>query len=38
MAVAVRHDILERVPTGLYIAGAWREAGGGGTLPVEDPG
>jgi succinate-semialdehyde dehydrogenase/glutarate-semialdehyde dehydrogenase len=35
---APRHDIVERVPTGLYIGGAWREATGGGTLPVEDPG
>jgi succinate-semialdehyde dehydrogenase / glutarate-semialdehyde dehydrogenase len=35
---APRHDIVERVPTGLYIGGEWREATGGGTLPVEDPG
>jgi succinate-semialdehyde dehydrogenase / glutarate-semialdehyde dehydrogenase len=28
---------LDRVPTGLYIAGEWRPASGGGTLPVEDP-
>src|SRR5215208_5694204 len=26
------------VPRGLYIGGAWRDATGGGTLPVEDPG
>jgi succinate-semialdehyde dehydrogenase/glutarate-semialdehyde dehydrogenase len=32
------HDVVDGVPTGLYIAGAWREATGGGTLPVEDPG
>jgi succinate-semialdehyde dehydrogenase / glutarate-semialdehyde dehydrogenase len=29
--------VLERVPTGLLIGGEWRAAGGGGTLPVEDP-
>jgi succinate-semialdehyde dehydrogenase / glutarate-semialdehyde dehydrogenase len=29
--------VLERVPTGLFIGGEWREATGGGTLPVEDP-
>jgi succinate-semialdehyde dehydrogenase/glutarate-semialdehyde dehydrogenase len=29
--------VLEGVPTGLYIGGEWREATGGGTLPVEDP-
>jgi succinate-semialdehyde dehydrogenase/glutarate-semialdehyde dehydrogenase len=35
---APRQDVVGRVPTGLYIAGGWREATGGGTLPVEDPG
>jgi succinate-semialdehyde dehydrogenase / glutarate-semialdehyde dehydrogenase len=29
--------VLERVPTGLYIAGVWRAASAGGTLAVEDP-
>jgi succinate-semialdehyde dehydrogenase/glutarate-semialdehyde dehydrogenase len=29
--------VLEQVPTGLYIAGEWRSASGGGTLSVEDP-
>jgi succinate-semialdehyde dehydrogenase/glutarate-semialdehyde dehydrogenase len=29
--------LLQRVPTGLYIAGEWREATGGKTLAVEDP-
>jgi succinate-semialdehyde dehydrogenase / glutarate-semialdehyde dehydrogenase len=29
--------VLEAVPRELYIAGAWRAASGGGTLPVEDP-
>ena len=35
---APRTDVVERVPTGLYIGGEWRDATGGGTLPVEDPG
>jgi succinate-semialdehyde dehydrogenase/glutarate-semialdehyde dehydrogenase len=30
-------DVVGRVPTGLFIGGAWRPATGGGTLPVEDP-
>jgi succinate-semialdehyde dehydrogenase/glutarate-semialdehyde dehydrogenase len=38
MATVTTPDIVERVPTGLYIGGEWREATGGGTLPVEDPG
>jgi succinate-semialdehyde dehydrogenase / glutarate-semialdehyde dehydrogenase len=29
--------VLEHVPTGLFIAGEWRAASGGGTLTVEDP-
>ncbi|MDO8212502.1 NAD-dependent succinate-semialdehyde dehydrogenase [Conexibacter sp. CPCC 206217] len=29
--------LLQRVPTGLYIAGEWRAATGGRTLGVEDP-
>ena len=29
--------VLEQVPKNLYIAGEWRAATGGGTLPVEDP-
>jgi succinate-semialdehyde dehydrogenase/glutarate-semialdehyde dehydrogenase len=29
--------VLEQVPTQLYIAGAWRDASGAGTLAVEDP-
>jgi succinate-semialdehyde dehydrogenase/glutarate-semialdehyde dehydrogenase len=29
--------VLDRVPTQLYIGGEWRDATGGGTLPVEDP-
>jgi succinate-semialdehyde dehydrogenase / glutarate-semialdehyde dehydrogenase len=30
-------DVVGRVATGLYVGGAWREATGGRTLPVEDP-
>jgi succinate-semialdehyde dehydrogenase/glutarate-semialdehyde dehydrogenase len=30
-------EVLDRVPTQLYIGGEWRDATGGGTLPVEDP-
>ncbi|HEX4807182.1 MAG TPA: NAD-dependent succinate-semialdehyde dehydrogenase [Conexibacter sp.] len=29
--------VVERVPKGVYVAGAWRDATGGGTLAVEDP-
>jgi len=29
--------VVDKVPTGLYIAGQWRDATGGGTLAVEDP-
>ncbi|CAB4915748.1 unannotated protein [freshwater metagenome] len=29
--------VLDAVPTGLFIGGAWREATGGARLPVEDP-
>ena len=37
MSSAEQRAVLDRVPTDLYIAGAWRPASGGGTLPVEDP-
>ena len=30
-------DVVERVEKGLFIGGEWRDASGGGTLPVEDP-
>ena len=30
-------EVLEAVPTQLYIAGTWRDAAGGETLDVEDP-
>ena len=29
--------VLAKIPTGLHIAGEWRAASGGATLPVEDP-
>jgi succinate-semialdehyde dehydrogenase / glutarate-semialdehyde dehydrogenase len=31
------HEVVARVPKGLFVGGAWREATGGRTLPVEDP-
>jgi succinate-semialdehyde dehydrogenase/glutarate-semialdehyde dehydrogenase len=31
------HEVVERAPKGLFIGGEWRDATGGGTLPVEDP-
>jgi succinate-semialdehyde dehydrogenase/glutarate-semialdehyde dehydrogenase len=31
------HEVVARVPKGLFIGGAWREATDGRTLPVEDP-
>ena len=34
---APEREVLERVPTDLYIGGQWRPASGGGTLAVEDP-
>jgi succinate-semialdehyde dehydrogenase/glutarate-semialdehyde dehydrogenase len=34
---AAERAVLDQVPTRLYIGGEWREATGGGTLPVEDP-
>jgi len=34
---AREREVLERVPTDLYIAGHWRAASGGATLAVEDP-
>src|SRR5215217_6147372 len=30
-------DVVARVPKGLFVGGAWRDASGGGTLPVADP-
>ena len=30
-------QLLDSVPTGLYIDGQWREATGGATLDVQDP-
>jgi succinate-semialdehyde dehydrogenase / glutarate-semialdehyde dehydrogenase len=34
---ADRTQVLERVPTGVFIGGRWRDATGGGTFAVEDP-
>src|SRR5690348_9378641 len=31
------HEVVERVPKGLFVDGEWRDATGGGTLAVEDP-
>jgi len=33
----IESDVLNAVPKGLLIGGAWREASGGGVLAVEDP-
>jgi succinate-semialdehyde dehydrogenase / glutarate-semialdehyde dehydrogenase len=30
-------DVVAKVSKGLFVGGAWRDATGGGTLPVEDP-
>jgi succinate-semialdehyde dehydrogenase/glutarate-semialdehyde dehydrogenase len=30
-------DVVAKVPKALFVGGAWRDASGGGTLPVEDP-
>ncbi len=38
LAVATQEQtVLDAVPKQLYIGGEWRDAGEGGTLPVEDP-
>jgi succinate-semialdehyde dehydrogenase / glutarate-semialdehyde dehydrogenase len=37
MAASTERDVLEEVPTELYIGGRWRAATGSGMLPVEDP-
>src|SRR3954469_3890231 len=39
MAITVdrEHSAVEAVPKQLYIAGGWRDGGGGATLDVEDP-
>jgi succinate-semialdehyde dehydrogenase/glutarate-semialdehyde dehydrogenase len=34
---AGEREVVENVPRRLYVAGEWREASGGGRLPVEDP-
>ena len=38
MSIATEEQtIVEKIPRKLYIGGEWRDASGGGTLPVEDP-
>jgi succinate-semialdehyde dehydrogenase / glutarate-semialdehyde dehydrogenase len=37
IATADETRVVDAVPHKLFIAGAWRDAGQGGTLPVEDP-
>jgi succinate-semialdehyde dehydrogenase/glutarate-semialdehyde dehydrogenase len=37
MSASKQQAVLDKVPAGLYIGGAWRPSTGGGTLPVEDP-
>jgi succinate-semialdehyde dehydrogenase/glutarate-semialdehyde dehydrogenase len=38
VSIATREqEVVDRVEKRLYIGGEWREAAGGGTLPVEDP-
>jgi succinate-semialdehyde dehydrogenase/glutarate-semialdehyde dehydrogenase len=37
MATVTQKSVLESVPTGLFIGGSWRDATGGGTIPVDDP-
>ena len=38
MTVASKEQtVVDAVPKGLYIGGEWRDAGGGGRSPVEDP-
>jgi succinate-semialdehyde dehydrogenase / glutarate-semialdehyde dehydrogenase len=34
---ARERDVVANVPKGLFVGGVWRDAEGGGTLPVEDP-
>jgi succinate-semialdehyde dehydrogenase / glutarate-semialdehyde dehydrogenase len=37
ITVEREQSVLDSTPRQLFIGGRWREAGGGGTLPVEDP-
>ncbi|MGI3785820.1 MAG: NAD-dependent succinate-semialdehyde dehydrogenase, partial [Janthinobacterium lividum] len=37
MTVAAEEALLEKVPTGLFVGGEWRQAATGRTFPVEDP-
>jgi succinate-semialdehyde dehydrogenase/glutarate-semialdehyde dehydrogenase len=34
---STEQDVVARVPKGLFVGGAWRDASGGATLAVEDP-
>jgi succinate-semialdehyde dehydrogenase / glutarate-semialdehyde dehydrogenase len=35
--MSLEREVIAKVPKGLYIDGAWRNARSGGTLPIEDP-
>jgi succinate-semialdehyde dehydrogenase/glutarate-semialdehyde dehydrogenase len=35
--MSLEREVIAKVPKGLYIDGAWRDARSGGTLPIEDP-
>src|SRR5204863_9948147 len=38
MSIATREqEVVDKVEKRLFIGGEWRDASGGGTLPVEDP-
>ncbi len=37
VTASAEQAVLDSVPTQLFIGGEWRDATGGGTLPVEDP-
>ena len=34
---SLEQEVVDKVAKGLFVGGEWREASGGGTLPVEDP-
>jgi succinate-semialdehyde dehydrogenase/glutarate-semialdehyde dehydrogenase len=34
---STEQEVVAKVPKGLFVGGEWRDATGGGTLPVEDP-
>jgi succinate-semialdehyde dehydrogenase / glutarate-semialdehyde dehydrogenase len=37
VTMSLEREVIAKVPKGLYIDGAWRDARSGGTLPIEDP-